>query len=129
MTGERVEYLGARPTLEVRDVARSVAFYDRVFGWRVLTTTGDPPAFALLGTDRPLLAVSQERDPAVAAVAACFVEVMGVEALAARCEASGVEVVAPLTDHPWGMRDFVVRDPDGHLLALGEQVERRGLDL
>jgi catechol 2,3-dioxygenase-like lactoylglutathione lyase family enzyme len=27
----------------------------------------------------------------------------------------------PLTTHPWPMRDFVFRDPDGHLIAVGEQ--------
>jgi hypothetical protein len=28
----------------------------------------------------------------------------------------------PLTDHPWGLRDFVVEIPGGHRLALGERV-------
>ncbi|MBK9179386.1 MAG: VOC family protein [Acidimicrobiales bacterium] len=129
MTLDRIEFLSSRPSLEVRDLGRSIAFYQQVLGWRALVTTGEPPTFALVGVDRPLLALAEAAEPAVAGIAACYVDVVGVEALAARCGAEGVEIVAPLTDHPWGMRDLVVRDPDGHLVALGEQVERRGLDL
>lgn len=32
-----------------------------------------------------------------------------------------LEVVNPLTDHPWGLRDFVVEIPGGHRLAFGER--------
>jgi hypothetical protein len=28
----------------------------------------------------------------------------------------------PLTDHPWGLRDFVIEIPGGHRLALGERI-------
>ena len=31
-------------------------------------------------------------------------------------------VVTPLTDHPWGLRDFVIEIPGGHRLALGERI-------
>ena len=38
------------------------------------------------------------------------------------CQRHGVTVVMPLTDHPWGLRDFVIEIPGGHRLALGERV-------
>ncbi len=129
VTLDRIEFLNSRPSLEVRDLGRSMAFYERVLGWRAIVAMGEPPTFALLGVDRPLLALAQVPEPAVGAHVACYVEVMGVEALAAHCAAEGVDIAFPLADHPWGMRDLVVRDPDGHQVALGEQVERRGLDL
>jgi hypothetical protein len=28
----------------------------------------------------------------------------------------------PLTTHPWPKRDFVIRDPDGHQIAIGQDV-------
>jgi hypothetical protein len=31
-------------------------------------------------------------------------------------------VVTPLTDHPWGLRGFVIDIHDGHRLALGERI-------
>jgi uncharacterized glyoxalase superfamily protein PhnB len=30
----------------------------------------------------------------------------------------GAEIVHPLTDEPWGVRRFFVRDPDGHVLNI-----------
>ena len=47
---------------------------------------------------------------------------MGVDELHARCEAAGATFVSPLTTQPWGMRDFVVADPDGNRIAIGERV-------
>ena len=31
---------------------------------------------------------------------------------------AGAEIVHPLTDEPWGVRRFFVRDPDGHVLNV-----------
>ena len=36
----------------------------------------------------------------------------------------GVEVVAELTDKPWGMREFGIRTPDGHRLMIGQDVKK-----
>ncbi|MDT4907347.1 MAG: hypothetical protein QOI69_588, partial [Pseudonocardiales bacterium] len=32
--------------------------------------------------------------------------------------AAGAEIAPPLTDEPWGVRRFVVRDPDGHVVTV-----------
>ena len=37
-------------------------------------------------------------------------------------EERGGKITNPLTTWPWGMRDFVVTDPDGNWLAIGERV-------
>jgi uncharacterized glyoxalase superfamily protein PhnB len=31
---------------------------------------------------------------------------------------TGAEIVHPLTDEPWGVRRFFVRDPDGHVMPI-----------
>ncbi len=36
----------------------------------------------------------------------------------------GVEVMAELTDKPWGMREFGIRTPDGHRLMIGQDLEQ-----
>ncbi len=45
--------------------------------------------------------------------------------LHARFRDLGVPVTTPLTDRPWGMRDFVIEIPGGHRLAFGERMPRR----
>ena len=107
---EDVQLLNARPNLAVPDVERSVAFYRDVLGFEATAMMGEPPDFALL----------QEND---VKPSGCYVYVTGVEALLKHCEAQGVKVTYPLTLEPWGMLNFVIEDPDGHRIAIGERQE------
>jgi catechol 2,3-dioxygenase-like lactoylglutathione lyase family enzyme len=45
-------------------------------------------------------------------------EPAAVEAAAARVTEKGWPLVEPLTDRPWGLRDFRVVDPDGYYLRV-----------
>jgi catechol 2,3-dioxygenase-like lactoylglutathione lyase family enzyme len=112
----------ARPTLGTRDLATALRFYVEVLGFDVQTTMGDPPDFALLSSpDGGGLGLVRVDDPTVTdEYACCYVDVTGVEELHSRCVAAGYPITNPLTRHPWGNHDFVVRDPDGHLIAVGE---------
>jgi catechol 2,3-dioxygenase-like lactoylglutathione lyase family enzyme len=46
------------------------------------------------------------------------VEVADVDAAHAEAQRRGLEIVYPLTDEPWGIRRFFVRDPDGHVINV-----------
>jgi catechol 2,3-dioxygenase-like lactoylglutathione lyase family enzyme len=104
--------------LGVRHVERSAAFYKRHLGFEVLSTMGDD--FALLGRDNVTVALVLASMPAVASFAGCYLYVSDVEALHRACERDNVMITSALTTHPWGTRDFVIRDPDGHQIAIGE---------
>lgn len=108
-----------RANLEVRDVAASLDFYGRTLGMEAFTTMGDPPTFAILVAGSASLGLAQAQTPAVAGIVAVYVDVTDVAAALARCQRAGAEVTMELTTHPWGMRDFVIRDPDGHQIAIG----------
>jgi len=43
----------------------------------------------------------------------------GIEAFYAQCEANGARIIKPLTETPWGTKDFYVEDPDGYILCFG----------
>jgi predicted enzyme related to lactoylglutathione lyase len=119
-----VAIISARPNLEVRSVVASMRFYADALCLEAMTTMGgDPPSFAMLGQNgMPLLAVAQTSSPAVAAIAAAYIEVEDVDAAYARCVVAGEPLDGEPVSHPWGMRDFVVRDPDGHKIAVGQRV-------
>ncbi len=38
------------------------------------------------------------------------------------CGMGDIEGARELTTHPYGIRDFVIKDPDGHLIGIGEKV-------
>jgi uncharacterized glyoxalase superfamily protein PhnB len=51
-------------------------------------------------------------------VPAVSVEVDDVDAAYAAAVARGSEIVHPLTDEPWGVRRFFVRDPTGNVINI-----------
>jgi uncharacterized glyoxalase superfamily protein PhnB len=36
-----------------------------------------------------------------------------------RCVREGLDVIKPLANEPWGVREFHLRHPDGHVLRIG----------
>ncbi|HEX7521674.1 MAG TPA: VOC family protein [Acidimicrobiia bacterium] len=116
-------FLNARPHLEVADVERSISFYERAFGFHVLHSMGEPPVHAIIEKDGVTVTLARVDSPAVASIAACFIDVEGVDELFAHCAAAGFKVASEPTDRPWGIRDLVVVDPDGHLIAFGERID------
>ena len=68
------------------------------------------------------LALVRAAHPGVNETTTAYIGVTDVTGLHDHCQRHGAPVVMPLTDHPWGLRDFVVEIPGGHRLALGERV-------
>lgn len=118
--------------LVVGDLDRALAFYCETLGL-VLAHRSDP--YAQLDTGRTRLAF-YERD--------AMSDTLGFEAgrpdprapgfelgfKVDECDTAyeelvdaGVESVAPPTDRPWGQRTAYVRDPDGHLVELAQDLE------
>ena len=46
------------------------------------------------------------------------IEVDDVDAAHAAAQRAGYEIVHPLTDEPWGVRRFFVRDPNGKVINI-----------
>jgi predicted enzyme related to lactoylglutathione lyase len=113
------------------DVARLVAFYERVTGVDASWANAD---FAELRTTSSTLAVGSTRTvglfgPGVAGPAAnrsaiveFLVEDLDGAFAALRAGADDLEVVQEPTTMPWGNRSLLLRDPDGTLVNLFEPV-------
>ena len=117
---EQIGLLSFRPNLLVRDVAVATAFYRDVIGMAVHVEFPDGSFAMLGGHGEAEVALVQHEDPQAGEA---YLYVRGVEALLESCEAAGFEITRPLTTQPWGLRDFVVRDPDGHLIGIGERID------
>jgi uncharacterized glyoxalase superfamily protein PhnB len=89
-----------------------------MLGFAADAVMGEPPNFALLRRDGAEIALVQQDG---ATHSGCYIYVTGVEALRDLCVAAGARVVYPLTLEPWGLLNFVIEDPDGHQIAIGER--------
>lgn len=58
------------------------------------------------------------RDETAPVVPDVSIQVDDGDAAYAAAVQAGSEIVHPLTDEPWGVRRFFVRDPDGHVLNV-----------
>jgi predicted enzyme related to lactoylglutathione lyase len=114
----------AAPGVPVRDIARAVRFYADVFGMDKTFENGEPVQFAIMkggAAELHLTLVSGDvgREHNVAHL---MVEA-GVDELYRRCQAAeGATIVKPLRDAPWGLRTFVVADPDGNRIDVGQRL-------
>ncbi|MBA4179129.1 MAG: hypothetical protein C0506_00935 [Anaerolinea sp.] len=116
--GDSVQLLAMRPNLPVADLERAVAFYRDVIGFGVEARMDDV-GFALMRAGGAELALVKHPAPQPGGA---YLYVSGVEQLLTRCTEAGCTLISPLTVEPWGLRDFVVEDPDGHRIAIGERV-------
>jgi catechol 2,3-dioxygenase-like lactoylglutathione lyase family enzyme len=105
------------PDLHTPDIAASRAFYVAVLGLEVAMDLGWIATLAVPGN--PAAQISVMRDDASAAVQPdVSIEVDDVDAVHATALRLGYEIVHPLTDEPWGVRRFFVREPGGAVLNV-----------
>ena len=115
--------------LLVRDVARSILFYEDVLGAAVRYADRDFAALNLHGVDFMLHADhTYDHHPLYERLKAgglrgtgAELRVMGIDPDAAqrRAEAAGVRILQPARDFPHGWRDVMLEDPDGYIWAAG----------
>lgn len=111
------------PQFLVDDLARSIAFYERLgfaFGesWEGFYAIGILDGLEIHLKEAPKheadRAFRREHEHLDAAAG-----VDGIEMFYARCIANGVVAIKPLAPTEWGTLDFYVADPDGYVIAFG----------
>jgi len=117
------------PVLLVSDVVRSAAYYATKLGFVSPRLWGEPPAFAIARRDAMQVMLNQvgpgdvfQPNGAYDGRYSAYFDVRDADALYAEFAANGADVVCAPEDEPYMMREFSVRDPDGHLLAFGHDI-------
>ena len=120
--------------LIVEDLDRALEFYTGVLGLRLGHRSGD---YAQLDTGATRLAlysrsamtktlgISLEAPPANAPGFEIGFKVPQVDVAFSELLARGAACVVPPTDRSWGQRTAYVRDPDGHLIELAQDLRRQ----
>lgn len=119
------------PYFPVANVEQSAAFYEQKLGFRTDYAAGSPLQFAICSRDgfaimlrrvsQPELIVPSEKQ---GGTWDAFFWVDDAQALHAELSAKGVEIVyGPLIQEAYHMKEFAVRDHDGHVLGFGQALE------
>jgi catechol 2,3-dioxygenase-like lactoylglutathione lyase family enzyme len=92
-------------------------FYAGLLGFQVAMDMGR--IVTLVSPSNPTAQLSIVREDATApAIPQITVEVADVDAVHAEAVRCGLELVHPLTEEPWGVRRFFVKDPNGVVLNV-----------
>ncbi|MGD9903191.1 MAG: bleomycin resistance protein [Vicinamibacterales bacterium] len=128
-----VAFKGVTPNLIVADIERSRRFYCDVLGFTVKMTVPDAAPFEFVWLERGDVTVFLNDAAAVArdipslaspqfgGTATLFIAVDGVDALHAQLTPHAPLAMSLRTQF-YGMREFAIYDPDGHLLTFAERV-------
>lgn len=118
---------GVQPVLPVPDVTAAAGWFRDTLGFEIEFLVGEPPVHGRVrcGDGRWGQPVFIHLRRAGGPVQPCGETRLhvghDVDGLFARVAASGVTVLAPPADKPWGLREFAVAGPGGHVLVFGAE--------
>jgi GNAT superfamily N-acetyltransferase len=118
-TGSAPLLTGVEPILAVRDVPATAAYYRDVLDFTDVWTWGDPPTHG--GARRDGIQLQFSLNPALAETAEgrqIYLAVRHVRSLYELHRERGAEIVSALEPKPWGVSEYVVRDPNGYRLRF-----------
>ena len=117
---------GVAPVFLVRDVIAAHDYYADKLGFRSPRMWGEPPTFCIPQRDGIEIMLNQvgpddrfQPNSHFDGRWDAYFWVQDADALFAEMSAKGANVVCEPEDQVYGMREFQVRDLDGHLLAFG----------
>lgn len=125
--GTRHQFHGVQPVLPVADAARAARYFCDVLGFELDFIAGEPPSYARV-----------KHVPAAGQGEAVYLRLWQVntrearpwrgeivihvgrdlDGLHAAYVKRGVDILEPPASQPWGLREFALREPDGHVLRF-----------
>ena len=126
----RPRLTAAYPQLFTTDMERSARFFREQLGFEVRYLFGDPPVYAQVMRDGVRLNVRLVAGPVLdreaaerSELLAAYLKTGDVEGLYREYRDGNVDFYRRLETKPWGLKGFIVRDPDGNLLNFSEPAD------
>jgi predicted enzyme related to lactoylglutathione lyase len=119
--------IDSRSVLAVRDLEISTRFYTEVLGFR--PDPIDSNGWSFLSRDSFKLMLGECADELPAADTgnhSWFVQLMieGLDDYHREISSRGADVISEPADKHWGLREFVIRTPDGHRIMFSEPIRK-----
>lgn len=117
----------AVPVICTDDIIKSLTYYQDVLGFTFDFQYGEPPVYAGVNSgdaeiyfnfSPELVKTLKERglNPDI------FIWVTNVDYLFNIHVKNGAEIVEPISDRPWGARQYVVKEPNGYFLKFAQPI-------
>jgi catechol 2,3-dioxygenase-like lactoylglutathione lyase family enzyme len=110
------------PTLAVTDLPRALAFYVGVLGFEKVFENGEPVGFVILERDAAELHLTLSPAHKATTENVAHLMVSDATALYDLCTEKDVRIVKGIRDADHGLRTFVLCDPDGNRIDIGQPI-------
>ena len=127
--GQRHQFHGVQPVLPVADVAATAEYFRRVLGFDIDFLEGEPPIHGRVHKGdgdwgQPVyIHLSKTAPEDVRASGELRIHVgRDLDGLFEAYRDLGVDIVFPPVSQPWGLREFALREINGHILRFCAEV-------
>jgi uncharacterized glyoxalase superfamily protein PhnB len=127
------QLLSIAPYFFVRDLQKSAAYYSDQLGFVHGRFWGDPPNFCVTRREGLTVMLSSTEDPTKVRPNSkdgeawdAYVSITDSESLFQEFKRRGAEIVYEPSVTFYSHREFAVRDPDGYILAFGQDLDPKG---
>ena len=114
----------AMPVLKVSDIAKSSKYYQDVLGFHEEFRAGEP-VLTYAGVGRGMVNYHLSTGANAIEKGTIYHMVKNVDKLHDEFKAKGANIIEPLGDRSYQMRDFSLKTPDGHVLVFGEPIQKK----
>lgn len=119
--------IGIAPQLVVTDVKKTTEYYKTILGFTILGLVGDPPVYAMVERDgfQVHFAKSDTQDIKTnkdyRSISYDFIIwVPEIDAFFEELTSKNVSILEGIVKRPYGSREFVIEDCDGHKILVGD---------
>jgi uncharacterized glyoxalase superfamily protein PhnB len=110
--------------LAVHDLKKSSGFFVDYLGFEVVN---EPPGWVFVQKDDCMIMLGECPDDASPGELGChsyfaYLRVDDADGYYEDLKARGAETLSPISDKPWGMREFTLKTPEGHRLTVGQSI-------
>jgi catechol 2,3-dioxygenase-like lactoylglutathione lyase family enzyme len=115
------------PVFFTTNIEATLAYYEQKLGFECTGKWDDPPVYAIVQRDQLMIhfrsaSVPLAPDKYDDELLDAYIYIQDADALYSDYAARGVQFERELCDREYGMREFLVRDCDGRLLAFGAEL-------
>ena len=112
-----MEYL--TPQLRVRDVRAAQEYYRNVLGFQIAWLWQNDYGAVIRGNIQIYFTKVDDPGPGVC----CCLDFDDADAIYEEFRSKGARIASEIETKPWGMREFTIEDPNGHLFRVGHGVK------
>ena len=121
-------YSSAVPVIGTADVAGTISYFEETLGFKQQWIWGEPPVYAGVRAGGALLYICH--DPELASAIRerrltpdIFLWVSDIGSIYEQHRSLHADITEELTERPWGVRQYVIREPNGYHLKIAESLQ------